>query len=186
MKFSNKKHRVVDSNRSHTTRERNSKRFLTLEHLEDRMLLAATLTYGGGALALGDVGTTAQTVTIENTTNSEQLRISLGDKFFGEGSTPAATGLTYETPGDPTASHYAYVTIDSVDDVTGLSVNLGDGGDTISVALSSVYVGDLRIDGRGGVDALTFSATSVAGDVGVSSETVTVSAVSSSTGAEAD
>ena len=93
--------------------------------------------------------------------------------------------LTYET-GTPTTSHWADV-YDRVGrlNVTGLSVNLGDGNDTINVALSSANVGDLAIDGRGGQDALTFSdATSVTGDVGVSSETVTVSAALSSTGAQ--
>ena len=184
MKFWSKKTSRRESKRSQTTRARNSKRFLMLEHLEDRRLMAVNLTYDGSGnpLTLADADpAVADTISISNAT-AGSLRVDLGTANFGVGCIPSASGsgVNYYSgdavPATPETATYALIDI-TTNTITDLSVLTGGGNDAINVAVSSANVGNLIIDGQNGVDALTFSgATSVAGYANISAETVTVSA----------
>jgi hypothetical protein len=83
---------------------------LCLEPLEDRRLLAVTLTWPGAGSTLGltegTPGATRAVVISEPSPSSGPLKIDLGAGCaFASGSMTSATGLTYQNAGSPTVTN---------------------------------------------------------------------------------
>jgi sugar lactone lactonase YvrE len=96
------------------------------EVLEDRLVAAVQLTYGGpgSILSLHDLVTgPTPNVTISEPT-AGQLRIDLGSNTFDGTSTTTATGLTYANAGSPATSNYATVDISQANNITTLQAAL--------------------------------------------------------------
>ncbi|MCY2986810.1 MAG: hypothetical protein NTY19_02965, partial [Planctomycetota bacterium] len=149
-----------------------TRRRLLLEQLEDRRLLAIDLKYEGpwSKLELSENATAGpDVVNVSNAAVPGLLRIDLGlTATFGGLSSPTASGLHYQF-GSPTTSHWADIDLTSAGDVDTVSINTGDGNDTINVALSSPYVNNIEINPGAGSVTTTFigGPTSVAGYVNV-------------------
>jgi hypothetical protein len=111
-----------------------ARRCPVLEALEDRLAPAVQLTYGGPgtALSLRELagGATPPTVSISEPVLN-QLRIDLGAQTFDPQSTTQATGLAYENPGAPGASHFAVVDISQSNSISTLQANLA--GDALTL-----------------------------------------------------
>jgi sugar lactone lactonase YvrE len=103
------------------------------ESLEERRLLAVTLTWSGPGSALslteGTSGATPTVVVSEPVPGVNTLEINLGASYtFAAGSTTSATGLTYQNAGSPTSSQYATIDTSLADNIISLAVALpGDG-----------------------------------------------------------
>ena len=113
------------------------------ETLEDRLVPAVQLTYGGPGLtlALEDLtnGGTTQVSISEPAQN--QLRIDLGSSTFDGSSTLQATGLSYENAGSPTTSHSATVDISQTYTIASLQAALP--GDALTLGPITDAVGGL-------------------------------------------
>ena len=148
---------------------------MRFEVLEDRRLLAINLFYGGtyNPVNLFDLDGSADNVSLSQP-QATTLKIDLQGVYFGPLSDPAATGLTYEVPGEPTSSTWATVDLTAAGAVPNLSLNTGEGDDRIQlVALSSPNLGNLQIAGQGGNDTVTlYGEPNVDGYVDLDAETI--------------
>src|SRR5262249_47558031 len=93
-----------------------------LEALEERLAPAVQLTYGGPGSVLGlleQVSGATPSVTISEPTRGH-LVIDLGSYTFDATSTATATGLAYQNPGAPQASHFATLDIGQANNVATL------------------------------------------------------------------
>lgn len=152
-----------------------SQRSLRFEVLEDRRLLAINLFYGGthNPVNLFDLDGSADNVSLTQP-NAQTLKIDLNGVSFGPLSDPAATGLTYEVPGQPTRSTWATVDLTAAGAVPNLSLNTGDGDDWVQlVALSSPNLVNLQIAGQGGYDTVTlYGEPNIAGYLDIDAESI--------------
>ena len=131
-------------------------RRLSLEPLEDRRLLAVSLTWpgAGNALSLTEdtSGATPAIVISEPTASGNLLKIDLGaGNVFGSSSTASATGLTYQNAGSPTTSQYATIDISTANAISVLQATLP--GDDLT--LGPVY------DSNAGINGITASAGTI-------------------------
>jgi hypothetical protein len=107
------------------------------------------LTYGGLGTALGLrelVGGATPTVSISQPA-SDQLRIDLGAQTFRPKSTAQATGLSYEHPGVPGASHFATVDISQAHSIAVLEATLP--GDKLTLGVIPDASVCVRLSSRG-------------------------------------
>ena len=133
-----------------------SGRRLRVEPLEDRRLLAVTLTWAGAgkpfSLTEGTSGATPAIVISEPSPNINLLRIDLGaGNYFASDSTAAATGLAYEIAGSPTISQFATIDISLANNVSALQATLAD---------DNVTLGPIR-NLAGGISSVTVSAADI-------------------------
>jgi FG-GAP-like repeat len=148
-----------------------------LEGLEDRWVPAIQLTYGGPntALMLTEVSAASDNVTISEPV-AGTLRIDLNGDTFDAGSTAAATGLTYETAGDPANSTFATIDIGTASNITDIVIDLGAQDDILAIGFTNAsggISGQLSIDaGAGANDAVTLNALSLQDDLTVTAETI--------------
>jgi adhesin HecA-like repeat protein len=115
-----------------------------LEALEDRRLLAVSLSWSGPGnvlnLAENTSGATPTTTISEPTPGVNLLKIDLGAGYvFAAGSTASATGLTYQNAGSPTTSEYATIDIRTAGNVSSLVATLP--GDALTVGLTRALSG---------------------------------------------
>jgi hypothetical protein len=152
-----------------------AQRALRFEVLENRRLLAINLFYGGthNPVTMFDLDGSADNVSLSQP-EAKTLKIDLHGVHFGPLSDPAASGLTYEVPGQPTLSTWATIDLTAAGAVPNLSLNTGDGDDRIQlVALSSPNLGNLQIAGQGGNDTVTlYGEPNVPGYVDIDAETI--------------
>jgi hypothetical protein len=117
-----------------------------LEALEDRLVPAVQLTYGGpgSVLSLQErVSGATPAVTISEPAPN-QLKIDLGAQTFHPTSTAQAPGLTYENAGSPGTSHFATLYIGRANNITTLQATLA--GDMLTlgvIANGSVGLGNV-------------------------------------------
>src|SRR5262249_18850601 len=123
-----------------------------LEALEDRLVPAVQLTYGGPGTVLGlrelVSGDTPAVAVSEPTPG--WLQIDLGAKTFDATSTAAAPGPTYET-GAPGTSHVATLDIGRVNNVRTLQATLTD---------DALALGDIK-NVSGGLGSVAASAGTI-------------------------
>jgi hypothetical protein len=130
---------------------------LRFEFLEDRQLLAVSLTWAGPGnplnLTEGTSGATPAITILEPTPGVSLLKIDLGTgHVFAGGSTVSATGLTYQNAGSPTTSEYATIDISVANNISSLVAALPGDGPT----LGPIY------DLNAGVSSITASAGTIA------------------------
>jgi sugar lactone lactonase YvrE len=166
----------------------------TLEALEDRLAPAVQLTYGGlgAALGLRELVSGATPAVTVSEPASNQLRIDLGGQTFDSKSTAQATGLSYEHPGAPGASHFATVDISQANSIVAFGATLpGDAlrigviadaaGGLGNVAVSAGVISVTGLDtahagaGNGNVDLRAAGALTVASDALLEPGTVKIS-----------
>jgi hypothetical protein len=114
-----------------------------LEALEDRLAPAVQLMYGGPGSVLSlleQVSGATPAVTISEPTPG-RLEIDLGAQTFDPTSTAQATGLAYQSPGAPQASHFATLDIGQANNVATLQAALD--GDWLTLGVIANASGGL-------------------------------------------
>ena len=111
------------------TNRRPLRRRLAIETLEDRQLLAVTLTWAGAGNALGltenTAGATPAIILSEPDSGVNSLRIDLGSgNVFAADSTVTAAGLAYQNADSPATSQYATIDIGVAGNVSSIQAAL--------------------------------------------------------------
>ena len=124
-----------------------------VEHLEDRLVPAVQLTYGGPGTPLQLVENSSGSTPTVSLSDSFTpiLTINLGANTFDGMSTHSAAGLTYQNTGSPGTSHTAAIDISRLNNISTLQALLT--GDALSVGIIA--------DMRGGLGAIAASAATI-------------------------
>jgi Ca2+-binding RTX toxin-like protein len=150
-----RKNRRLSSCKPHHKLRQTGRAGRLFERLEGREMLAIDLFYGGPGtpLQLSDFAGSVDTISVTQP-SANVLRVNLNGAFFGSGSAPSATGLTYSSPGNPTLSTFAEIDISALGAISDLNVNTGTLDDVISLSYTSANVGNVQVSGEDGTDLI--------------------------------